>query len=520
MAKFYWIGQTLSTSTSISAFSWNNKKNWRELPPGRQAEIIRTKTDAATRVPGHGTARDEVYIGLPIADVNGNPLKAYSPLLFGGCTGTVTPEILTQGQTWEHGGITNGVDVYISGSTQAYVFNNEYPFPVIGGGITGGGQGYWNSFTEFKNWAISRYNIVNTNDINTIFSDANLNSQPNKNQLKVKAFTVTEDFKVQDGNPVLVSMQIPKTCFKGTTLAATEYIKRGKNMKTLIQNSVVNKISNIASLVIRTNTDTGEIGLPEPTGNNLTVNNSIVHRYEGYYDDSVTIKSNAKVTSAQVFSPVPATALPDSYGFAGDGFGLKFAGKYGAYYTSAYLGTIGAPRADDGTLSFDDTRDPGLGSSYHPTYQIRIGEEGTGITCAYKVITATNNTVVFVGKNILQTYESDHCYTVNDSKMIDREKDLVNIVTYNMRNGSSLDMSYNAPFDRWFFGSLPAGETLVQGGIIAYGLTNKLYGSAGVALYNEVVLATVDFKTRTGGKPINRTETNIGTSDTPETNLA
>jgi len=520
MAKFYWIGQTLTTSSSIGAFSWKVQKNWRELPTGRQTDLVRTKTDAATRVPGSTSQRDEVFIGLPIADANGVPLKAYSPLLFGGCTGTVTPEILTQGQTWEHGGITNGVDIYISGSTYSYNFNDEYPFPVIGGGITGGGQGYWNSFTDFKNWAINRYNITNTNDINTIFSNANLDSQPNKNQLKVKAFTVTEDFKVGDENPIFVSMQIPKTAFKGTTLAATEYIKKGKNIKTLIHNSVINKVNNIASLVVRTNKETGEVGLPELTGNNLTINGSVVHRYEGYYDDPVTVKSNSKITSAQVFSPVPPTALPDNYGFAGNGFGLKFAGKYGAYYTASYLGTIGAPRADDGTISLDDTRDPGLGGNYHPTYQVRIGEEGSGITCAYKVVKATNNTVVFVGKNIVERFESDHCYTVNDTKVIDREKDFVNIINYNMYNGSSIDLSYNGPFDRWFFGTLPAGQSLVQGGIVAYGLTNKLYGSPGVALYNEVVLASVDMKTRTEGKPVNRTETNVGTSATPETNLA
>jgi hypothetical protein len=89
-----------------------------------------------------------------------------------------------------------------------------------------------------------------------------------------------------------------------------------------------------------------------------------------------------------------------------------------------------------------------------------------------------------------------------------------------MYNGSSLDLTYNPTFDRWFFGKLPEGQTMVQGGIIAYGLNNKLYGSPGVALYNEVVIGSADYRTRTGGKPAPREELFGGiAANTPETNL-
>ena len=521
MAKFYWIGSTLTTSSKLSSFTWNNKENWREeyIPTG--TALVKQVKTASTTIPGNKSGtRDEVYIGYPLVDQNNNKLNVRSPLLFGGVTGNITPDSATGGITWEMG-LTGAVDFYIAGGT---FFQQGYNFSVIGGGITGGGQGYWNSFEEFKNWACNYYNITNTNDINNIFSSTQINTNPNLNQLKIKPAKVIEDAIAPSASPLLVSMQIPRTWLPGTTLAATEYIRKGQNIKTVLQNSVVNKITNIASRVAQTDPTTGDILAPVSVGNYLTVNNCIVHRYEGYYEDNVNIKSNCRITSAQIFSPVAPASNPTNY-FANNLFTVKLAGRYGAYYTSSALGLTGVGPTD-GQITLDDTRKPEFGQTYQPQYRVIIGEANvlTGSTASYvKVLNSTNNTISFTGKCIIETFNADNTYIGYKSDLAQYSTDTVNVVYLNMRNRSSLDFTVTPQFDRWFFGKLPTGQTLVQGGIFAMGDGNKIYGSPGVALYNDVLLASADIGTRNnGGKPT-PTEilTNISaTSPQQTTNLA
>jgi len=525
MPKYYWIGSTLNTSSKLDAFDWNNAANWREeyIPAGTALVAI-VKNSAPTLPPartvtGSIEAADNVYIGIPLKDQNGNPVHVRSPLLFGGCTGSISPDSANQGTTWEHGAITAGVFLHIAGGT---FFQEGYKFPVIGGGITGGGQGYWNSFTEFKNWAIEYYNLTNTNDINTIFSASQINTNPNLNQLKVKAYRVTETAEPANGSQLLVSMQIPRTWVRGTTLASTEYIRKGKNIRTTLHNSVINKISNVASRHAQTDPDTGEILDPVFVNNNLLLNNSVVNRYEGYYEDSVNIRSNCRLTSAEIFSPVAPAANPTNY-YADSLFNIRLAGRYGAYYTSAILGLTGVGPVD-GQIILGDTRKQEYGDVYQSSFNVVLGEATTsGATASYmKRLEATNSTVLFTGKIIVERFVSNNVYTAYKSDLAQYATDTVNIVYFDMKNQSTLDLTVTPQFDRWFFGKLPSGSTLVQGGIFAHGEGNRLYGSPGTAFYNDVLLGTSEINSRQGKRPqINEQLSNTSaTSPQQNTQLA
>lgn len=502
--RFYWVGQTLNTNQKLDAFNWNNKLNWRqEVTAGRQADkaIYRIQL-SPTRVPGQIATgsidgRDEVYFGSTLLDPDGKyRITVKSPCLFGGVTGSIAPDSPTQGMTWESGAFTGGVDIYIeNGAT----FSQEYPFPVIGGGITGGGQSYWNNYGEFVAWAASYYNLT-TGDQATIFSTPNL--WKNLNQLKVKAVKIVET--AIPTSPLLVSMQIAKTFLAGSTFACTEYIRQGQNIKTYIQNSVLSKISNTASRKAQTDPRTGRIGLPVNVNNQLTVSYSVAHRYEGYYDDNVNIKGNCKLTSAEIFSPAIPTDVPDSIGYANELLNIKLAGRYGIYYTSQYIGLTGiAADGSDGTIKLGDTKQPFIGQRYYPQYKVSIGESKlvAGSTASYiKRLESLNNNVMFVGNTQVAYMLADNTYIGYYSELASGS-DTVNITTLDLKNQSSLDLTITPGFDRWYFGNLPAGETLVQGGIYAFGDGNKLYGSPGVALFNDVLMSTQDIKVGRGSTP-------------------
>ena len=510
MPKFFWVGQTPTQNLGLAPFKWNNTNNWRQERTSTGTYDFITVT-AATRVPAIASTVDEVFIGYPVVDTTGNKIPARSPLLFGGCTGNVSiAGSLTGGITWEHGSNITG-PVYMSiGATfsgDQSLFRMFYPYPMIGGGITGG-NGYFSSFQAVKDWVKSTYNLSDA-VINQIFSAANLAAEPNKNHLKIKALAVTEQFNISSTNPITISMQIPRTYAKGTTFAATIYDRKSNNTTTILNNSVLLTVQNNAS---RANSK-GPSGEDLPsvnTNNNFTLDACVINRYEGYYDDNVNIKSNCSVTAAEVYSPKYQNTTNDKYEFVKNNFQLSFGGKYGITYTGAILGLGGMVQGNDGNLRLNTTRN-NLGQEYNYDYSVYIGQE-LGVTSYFQSITAYENTVSFKGPVVANTMNSYNSYIVNDT-VNRRDKDPVNIVYLNMRDGSKLDLTHNYNFDLWYFGQLPSGQTLVQGGIYATGYDNIILGSPGVKFFNDIMVYSTSLGNRDTGSAKRRTEqeTYIGT---------
>jgi len=303
-------------------------------------------------------------------------------------------------------------------------------------------------------------------------------------------------------------MQIPRTYAKGTTFAATIYDRKSNNTTTILNNSVLLTVQNNAS---RANSK-GPNGEELPsvnTNNNLTLDTCVINRYEGYYDDNVNIKSNCSVTAAEVYSPKYLN-VANQYEFVKDNFQLSFGGKYGITYTAAILGLGGMVQGNDGSLRLNTTRN-NLGQEYNHDYSVYIGQEA-GVTSYFQSITAYENTVSFKGPVVANTMTSYNSYIVNDT-VNRRDKDLVNIVYLNMRDGSKLDLTHNYNFDLWYFGQLPSGQTLVQGGIYATGYDNIILGSPGVKFFNDIMVYSTSLGNRDTGSAKRRTdqETYIGT---------
>lgn len=511
MPKFFWVGQTPTANLGLSPFKWNNTNNWRQERASSGTQEFITVQSVPTRVPAIASGVDEVFIGYPIVDTSGNKIPARSPLLFGGCTGNVSiAGSLTGGMTWEHGSITGPVYLSIGATFSAdqSLFRMFYPYPMIGGGITGG-NGYFASFQAVKDWVKSTYNFSDST-INSIFSAANLAAEPNKNHLKIKALTVTEQFNTTDSKPLTISMQIPRTYAKGTTFAATIYDRRSNNTTTILNNSVLLTVLNTASRANSVDPYTGAQGPSVNTNNNFALDSCVLNRYEGYYDDNVNIKSNCSVTSAEVFSPKYLNVSNNTYEFVKDNFQLNFGGKYGITYTGAILGLSGMVQANDGTLRLNSTKN-NFGMTYDYDHKINIGQEA-GITSYFQTITSYNNSINFVGPVIANTMNSYNSYIVNGTA-IRRDKDPVNIVYLNMRDASKLDLSYNYSFDLWYFGQLPSGQTLVQGGVFSTGYDSMILGSPGVKLFNDIMVYSTNLGNRDTGTAKRRTdqETFIGT---------
>jgi hypothetical protein len=144
---FVWVGGS-TASTSADRFNFNIAQNWRErIEATDPSGILQYIYRITTQVPGPG---DKVYIGTDPGD-NGS-YTVTSPLLFGGFSGDVNGGTWATnssgggyGTTWSSAldAVNIGTDTLnnasigapnTQNSSGAYKFN--YPFPVIGGGIT------------------------------------------------------------------------------------------------------------------------------------------------------------------------------------------------------------------------------------------------------------------------------------------------------------------------------------------------------------------------------------------------
>jgi len=540
MADFFWVGQTPTNTLKLSAFSWNVQDNWRQKAAVGQ-ELIQVTT--AGRIPGGTLEPDRVFIGAAIEQkINGvwTEIPAKSPLLFGGCTGIINSlgTYVTGGTTWAHAasmtsaGSTYPISEFIMGEPTAPVhqddvlgtFRKFYKFPIIGGGVTGG-NGYFNTVKEIKDWFNKEYkSIVDSGGVSAeiVFGTSALAAQPNKDNLKIKALTVKENMfnRVPNGQTptdynFTVSMCIPRSYEKGTTFAATKYLKNSWSTKTYLKNSVINTLSNAGS---HRYYNTPAL-YPYPSANNLVLDTSVIHYYEGYYQDPVNIKPNCYLTYAQLLSPVTAV-MYDPYNGFNNSFNIS--GVFGITYTTKYTNITGNPVDTDGLLVINDPRptqtETRLGE--HETgyfnvskWSIPIGD-ASGVTSYFKQIKAENSQLAFRGTVIADDVNVSRTYMVYDSPS-PTIKDKINLKYLTLRNASTLNVSYSPNFDNWKFGDIPAGQSLVQGGIYAEGSVNYFVGSPGVKLYNEFYTPSASATTTRDGKRLRDTNSEISWGTEP-----
>jgi hypothetical protein len=529
MAVYFWIGQTPTTAKGVKPFAWNDVENWRtakDISATQKAIEINQTTPGRTPGANLGVV-DTVYIGYPVYWVSGGNkvnITARSPLLFGGCTGNVNIGSLTGGMTWENGNTFPVLFNIGKGNSDAdadkfdntdYTFNTFYPYPVVGGGLTGG-NGYFGSLNDLKAWVKNKWSFTDDN-INTIFSANNLAAAPNRQQLKIKATEVIEKFNLDPSvsgfEPLTVSMSIPRTIAKGTTgPACTVYRRMANYCRTNLHNSILLQVNNNASRRFGVDPITGEIKPSEVTYNTLVINSSILNAYSGYFDDSINIRANCFVSTAEVKPPVYVDSTTGDARVVVESFNQYFGGKYGYHYTGTTLGLSGAIALTDGKLIINSAGDRRYGTNYNQMFTVNVGQNG-GVTSYFSEINATHQTVAFSGPVIVNSYITDNCYTVSDTTTR-TTVDPVQFRTYLMKNNSKLDLTHNPNFDLWYFGSLE-GNT-VDGGIFTNDDTSLILGSPGVRFYNETVVPYTGLSGRPGVPPTKRTGGFNGTMNSSE----
>lgn len=539
MAKFFWVGSRPSGTNPLKSFSWQDVNNWRcpaDANPTAE-KAIKVSPVAPTRIPGAvavGNTQiiDEVYIGYDIYyTTEAEGVTAASPLLFGGVTGNVSIASVTGGVTYGGGG-TCGVYMYIGTPISEKLtptnntFRTNYAWPVLGGGVTGGG-GYFSTIDDVKNWIISTYDIKTQPNGDTarqyvdkwflpaaVAGNA-VGGLANTQSLRLKALGVWERFNIDTTGtytPLTVSLKLARLVPKGVTgPISVQYIRQGNACKTFIADSTIMSLNNVASRRYGIDPNTGEILPSEDTKNSLVVKSSVINQYVGYYDDNVSINPSCFLTNAKVLSPV----YVDSQGAcppASDRYVLNFGGRFGAYYTGTTLGLPGGSITDDGVLELGDSGNRLYGREYNPNYQVNVGLNG-GITSYIGTINSLNNTVVFSGPVIVSTYNSDASYTVNNTSLR-TDKDPVQIKNMVMSSNSKLDLTWNRGFDLWYFGSL-VGNT-VEGGIRVLDDSCVILGSPGVRFFNEIVTPGTRIVSGGSGKAPRYDSTIPSTSTTPD----
>jgi hypothetical protein len=128
MAKYIWVGRTTgATSTTqekVDQYCFNVAGNW--------LVDIGNELVGATRNPGYA---DQFYIGGGISLYGNANYPGYtfakSPCLYGGFSGNVALG------TWSNTSTTSTGTTYTTAAYNAYLGDFGYPFPWIGGGISG-----------------------------------------------------------------------------------------------------------------------------------------------------------------------------------------------------------------------------------------------------------------------------------------------------------------------------------------------------------------------------------------------
>lgn len=508
MAILYWQGST--GAAGVNRFNFNYGPNWRVWRAGAPSSSWAVSATGPV-------ANDTVYVG--------ELFVARSPILYGGASGSVA---LTSWSTGVTGTTFNSsINSFSANLVQqrGSTGTNWYPFPYLGGGITGDTYVYC-------------ANVLNLDVSELVGATATAAEAGLKLKVKDQVIIrttgqVDENYNLggQDGNGypnysvVDINFIPSRTINNGGTAASNTnlYISGAYPWEPRRQPSTVG-LGNVTikgGLFRNASFDSGMSGAglsattPRPHRIDLirTVAGTLnTHNGDINCDPSCTFGTFSVRSGANPYYNVNERA----YGL--DGNEIIVAGTFNTNTANSLLGWSQLSATgpfNSGIFLYDQyTTQPGVeGYDYEPN--ILVGNPGDGVTLSanvfqvftevgpYSTTTSGNaqrpwNVMFYGDANI--TSMSVEGTKIKAWKKLPTDKSIT-ITNLQMSESSELDLVYADQFDSWYFGSLTGtgvtGVLTVIGGINFGDDSCTIKGSAGVRLYNTKIINNYDFRAGT-----------------------
>jgi hypothetical protein len=511
MAILYWQGST--AGAGVNRFNFNYGPNWKVWRPASTATWLTSATGPV--------ANDTVYVG--------EVFVARSPILYGGASGSVA---LTSWSTGVTGTTFNSSInsfsanlVQQGGLTPGSNNTNWYPFPYLGGGITG------DIYIYCAN--VLNLDVSELAGATATRAEAGLKLKV-KDQVTIKTTgQVDENYNVggQDGNgypnySVVDINFIPSKGYNNGGTAASNtnlYLQGGQLWEGRRPSSTVG----LGNVTIRGglfrfgSVDAGLSGAglsgttPRPYRVDLiqtAIGTFNTHNGDINCDPSCTFGTFSVRSGSNPYYNVNERA----YGL--DGNEIIVAGTFNSNTVNSLLGWDALSASgpfNSGIFLYDQyTSLPGVeGYDYEPNILVSNPEDGVTLSAnVFQVFTevgpystTTNgnaqrpwNVMFFGSANI--TSMSVEGAKIKAWQKLPTDKS-ISITNLQMSENSQLDLVYGSQFDNWYFGSLTGtsitGANTVIGGINFADDTCTIKGSAGVRLYNTKIVNNFDFRAAT-----------------------
>jgi hypothetical protein len=508
MAILHWQGAISGTGhTSVAAYDFNVASNWKVQNYGSAVGAWPTSLTA----PVQGD-----YISI------GERVVARTPLLFGGYTGT-----MASGR-WDSNGIpgTTGTTFTSSlGFANIQLKPAFYPFPYLGGGVTGDIYNYLFS-EKVKDGAGLTNEATMGSDFDKARSQAGL-------KLKVSSSiniihtgridpTIASGGTSTDGYPnySVVNINFVQSRVQQTGVTAGvcyTHLYMADATTGANNNGLGNVIINDGGFNSMMNARTGNpSGTSTGKASSVTLNNTVVKSIVTTNCD-FNVAANSTVGTLTViegYLPYYAKSKKD---LAVDNREITFLGKANTNLANSSLGFINTA-SSSATGSFVsgiylNKQYAGLNTGnfdYIPTLVVGSPD---GATATSTPVTIENIQILAAGAsgapsnldtlrrwNVLFNGNATVTTVANDGGIVSAYEDIRNDATVTvgelqMRNNALLDLTQAPNFNGWYFGT-STGNSII-GGINFLDDSSIVLGSAGVRLYNTKVIAGYDFRAAT-----------------------
>ena len=509
MAILHWQGAISGTGhTSVAAYDFNVASNWKVQRYG--TAVSNWSTSLTAPVPG-----DWISIGESVV--------ARTPLLFGGYTGTMAAG----------GWGPNGVGATGTTFTSSLQFVNIqlqpafYPFPYLGGGISGdiynylfsdkmtNGAGLTNESTLGSALDIARsqaglklkvsasINIIHTGRIDTAYASGatNADGYPNYSVVDI-------DFVQSRTQQTGVTAGL---CYTHLYMAEATTAADDGLGNVIINDGSFNSLMN-ARAMNNSGTSTGK-------ASSVTLNNTVVKSIvTPNCDFNVAADSTVgTLTVIEGYLPYYAKSKKD---LAVDNREITFLGKANTTLANSTLGFINTA-STSATGSFVsgiylNKQYAAVNDGHYDYIPTVVVGSPEGATATSTPATIENIQIVAAGAsgspsnlstlrrwNVLFNGNATVTTVANDGGLVSAYEDIRNDATVTigelqMRNNAVLDLTQAPNFNGWYFGTTTTGNSVsVLGGINFLDETSTVIGSAGVRLYNTKVIAGYDFRAAT-----------------------
>ena len=509
---FYWQGST--AGAGIARYDWNYGPNWKI----QKTPLPYTQWATSLTAPG---VNDTVNVGTLFV--------ARSALLFGGYSGGVAGSTSTT--LWLNAQQTTGTTFNSSLNSfsatlvtpRSTTGTNYYPFPWLGGGITG----------DIYNWAVNVEGLDSASITGTTGARAELGLT-----LKVAYGTYLQttgrinrnyDVGGVDGSNypnysvVDLKMITSKNFNNGGTAACISTLNvNAFNPSNAAKSSEVG-LGNITidgGSFQGISLDNG-VGLTNAAGASATVAkaykatltnvvalNANVHNGDINVDKSCTFGTfTVRGGANPYYLRLSEETKEGSMGYNGQQINL--AGTFNSTSASNLLGwapgTTSSPFVS-GVFLYDQFTTVPTNDNYDYIPTILMGSPDAGATFTAQTVAVFNEVAPYsntTSGNAQRPWRVEFFGDANITSMsvegttiaawqdLDASKQ-INISRLTMAEQSVLDLTYAPHFDNWYFGSL-TGDT-VAGGINFNDDTCTVIGSAGVRLYNTKIINNYDLR--------------------------